>query len=71
VGSPDAANAIDVGPGDPRNTPVQLCFYDQEVTLPTTWVVPCSGTGLFTFTPDPNSPTAVPVSVKVTFFNAA
>jgi hypothetical protein len=67
----DAAAAIDIGPGDPRDTPVQLRLYDQVVALPTTLIVPCSGSGLFTFVPDPTSPTAVPASVKVTYVNAA
>jgi len=66
-----AGKAVDIGSGNPQNSAVQLRFYNQVAALPTTWVVPCSGTGLFTFTPDPNSPTALAVSVKVTFFNAA
>jgi hypothetical protein len=67
----NSAASIEVGPGDPRTLPVQLRVYNQAEALPTTLTLPCSGTGLFIFTPAPGSPTAVSPAVKVTFVGAA
>jgi hypothetical protein len=62
-----AADSIEVGTGDPGTGGVPLRLYDRPVAIPTTLVVPCGGTGLFTFVPVPDSPTATAASVKVTF----
>jgi hypothetical protein len=40
-------------------------------TLPTSLVLPCSGSGLVVFTPEPTSKTAHSTSVTVTFGNVA
>lgn len=66
-----AADSIVLGTADAANSPLQLRTYDQPVALPTTLVVPCAGSGLFTFVPAPDSPTASAASVKVTFSRAA
>lgn len=39
--------------------------------IPTTWSVPCGGSGTMTFVPEPTSPTARSYTVKVTFLNIA
>lgn len=39
--------------------------------IPTTWWVPCGGTGTMTFVPEPTSPTAQSYTVTVAFVNIA
>jgi len=47
--------------------PAVLNFWGVAANLPTTLVVPCSGTGTVTFTPVPNDPTSRSTTVDVTF----
>jgi len=46
---------------------VELRFYLTRVEIPRDVLVPCSGTGLVSFVPDPVSPTARRATVKVEF----
>jgi hypothetical protein len=64
-----AATAIGVGLGaSTAVTPlVQLRVYDSPVQVPTSLVVPCRGTGVAVFDPEPGSPTAHAGLVKITF----
>ncbi|MEZ0114797.1 PKD repeat protein [Catenulispora sp. EB89] len=45
--------------------------YYAPAAIPTTWLVPCGGTGVMTFVPEPTSPTARGYTVTVTFANIA
>lgn len=45
--------------------------YFAPAKIPTTWLLPCGGTGVMTFVPQPTSPTARSYTVKVTFLNIA
>jgi hypothetical protein len=45
--------------------------YFAPAAIPTTWTVPCGGTGTMTFVPEPTSPTAHSFSVAVAFVNIA
>jgi hypothetical protein len=45
--------------------------YFAPAKIPTTWLLPCGGTGTMTFTPEPTSPTARSYSLTVTFLNIA
>jgi len=61
-----AARALDVFVGTGR-TPVTLRFFHASAPIPTTILVPCSGTGTVTFSPSPDSRTARPATVVVRF----
>ncbi|MBO3749583.1 hypothetical protein J5X84_26190 [Streptosporangiaceae bacterium NEAU-GS5] len=58
---------VGITPSITRLPPTSLSFYNQKVAISSKILVPCSGTGVVSFTPDPTSPTAVPATVKVTF----
>jgi hypothetical protein len=45
--------------------------YFAPAAIPTTWLVPCGGSGTMTFVPQPTSPTARSYSVAVTFLDIA
>ena len=45
--------------------------YFAPAAIPTTWLLPCGGSGAMTFVPEPTSPTARSYTVKVTFLNIA
>jgi hypothetical protein len=45
-------------------------FY-APAAIPTTWLVPCGGSGVMTFVPEPTSPSARSYTVTVTFVNIA
>lgn len=45
--------------------------YFAPAKIPTTWLLPCGGTGTMTFVPQPTSPTARSFSLTVTFVNIA
>ena len=45
--------------------------YYAPAAIPTTWLLPCGGTGTMTFVPEPTSPTARSYSVTVTFLDIA
>jgi len=45
--------------------------YYAPAAIPTTWLLPCGGTGTMTFAPEPTSPTARSYSLTVTFLNIA
>ena len=45
--------------------------YFAPAAIPTTWLLPCGGTGTMTFAPEPTSPTARSYSLTVTFLNIA
>jgi hypothetical protein len=45
--------------------------YFAPAKIPTTWLLPCGGTGVMTFVPQPTSPTARSYSLTVTFLNIA
>jgi len=53
------------------NDPVVFTEYFHSSALPTSWTVPCSGTGTIAFTPLPGSPTARTDFVSVRYFNIA
>jgi hypothetical protein len=53
------------------NAPIKLGFFFAPVAIPTTWNVPCSGTGTLSFVPLPTSPTARTLNLTVTFENIA
>lgn len=46
---------------------VTLRFHHAPAAIPTTALVPCSGTGTVAFTPNPASPTSRAATVSVTF----
>jgi hypothetical protein len=64
-----AATSIVVTFTTPASTGTPIVLHDWAVSapIPTTLVLPCSGTGQATFTPVPTSPTARPATVTVTF----
>jgi hypothetical protein len=70
-----AAHSIDAllstPSGAAANPPVVFTSYFAPATIPTTWVVPCSGTGVITFIPLPTSPTARSYALTVTFADIA
>lgn len=45
--------------------------YFAPAKIPTTWLLPCGGTGTMTFVPQPTSPTARSYSLTVAFANIA
>ena len=53
------------------NTPVVFTEYYQASALPTSWTVPCEGSGMIAFTPKPGSSTARTDFVTVRFINIA
>jgi hypothetical protein len=49
-------------------TPIgEVTAYGQELEIPTSLVLPCSGAGTLVFNPAPTSPTAVPYDLTVDF----
>jgi hypothetical protein len=48
-------------------TPIVLHDWAIEAPIPTSLLVPCGGTGVVTFTPNPTSPTARAATVTVAF----
>jgi len=64
-----AAHGIDVNIPSATvvNPPITLHAYNQPTLIPTTLIVPCTGSRTVTFVPTPTSPTAVTESVSVTF----
>jgi hypothetical protein len=66
-----AAHSIDatLGPAatSSANPPVVFTSFFAPAAIPTTYAVPCSGTGEITFTPLPTSETAQSFTVSVTF----
>lgn len=64
-----AATAIAVTFATPASVGTPIVLHDWAVSapIPTTLVLPCSGTGLVTFTPIPTSPTAKAATVTVNF----
>lgn len=64
-----AANSIAVTFGTPASTgtPIVLHYWAVSAQIPATLLLPCSGTGVVTFTPVPTSPTARAATVTVTF----
>lgn len=48
-------------------TPVILRDYAVNAPIPTSFVLPCAGSGTVAFVPQPTSPTAHPATVTVTF----
>ncbi len=67
-----AATSIIAGFGT-ASTSNALVFnaYDAPLAIPTSILLPCSGTGTVQFTPNPNSDTAHAESLPVTFVNIA
>ncbi len=61
------------GPAASSTTPQRLTFtsFYAPQSIPTSFWLPCDGTALIPFTPEPTSPTAVTDYVKVTFVNIA
>ncbi|MEY9928246.1 hypothetical protein ABH926_002885 [Catenulispora sp. GP43] len=58
----------------PASATTQAIVFDSyfaPAAIPTTWLVPCGGSGTMTFTPEPTSPTARSYTVTVTFLNIA
>ncbi|MBO3749194.1 hypothetical protein J5X84_24210 [Streptosporangiaceae bacterium NEAU-GS5] len=47
--------------------PIHLLAYGRSATIPVSTVVPCGGSGVVSFIPQPNSSTAIPALVRVTF----
>jgi len=67
------ANAVDISIVYARGTIVvvtpigEVTAYGQELEVPTSLVLPCSGSGTLVFEPTPTSPTAVPYDLTVNF----
>jgi len=61
-----AATAIVASLVEDPSTAVVLRRYGVARAIPTTHLLPCSGTGSVTFTPTPTSSTSVPDTVKIT-----
>ena len=53
------------------NPPIVLTSFFAPAPIPTSFVLPCSGTGAVTFIPFPSSPTARSYTVSVTYANIA
>lgn len=70
-----AATAIDVVLTAPTpvtaNSAIVLTSFFAPAAIPTTWTVPCSGTGTLSFIPSPGSATAQTLTLSVTFANIA
>ena len=69
-----AAHAIDVffGPASSgAAAPVVLKAFFAPVAIPTTLLLPCGGTGVVDFVPEPTSPTARSYEVPVLYANIA
>jgi len=49
-------------------TPVVLRFWQTKTDIPADALVPCTGSGVVSFVPDPTSPTARRAAVEVGFF---
>jgi hypothetical protein len=56
-----------LGPSAATTPAALFTFYEVSAPIPTTLVVPCSGTGAVVFTPNRTSATARSAAVKVTF----
>jgi hypothetical protein len=66
------ANSIAVTFGTQSGTAgITLKYYDTPAAIPTTLLLPCSGTGQVRYDPEPTSPTARADVVTVTFVNIA
>ena len=66
------ANSIVVSFTSPATAQViTLKYYDAPAAIPTSFVLPCAGTGKVSYNPNPTSPTAKPDVVTVTFINIA
>jgi hypothetical protein len=67
-----AADRIDVDFGVPATTaPVTLTDWAVPAAIPTSLLLPCSGTGTVAFVPDPTSPTARTATVTVLYADIA
>jgi hypothetical protein len=68
-----AADSIVVSLTPPSAASVAIILHDWVVTapIPATLALPCSGSGVATFTPAPSSPTAKAATVAVTFVPVA
>jgi len=68
-----AANSIVASFGPSSTTAQALVFKEYGVPqdIPTTFFLPCGGTGTAFFAPQPTSPTARSATVRVTFVNIA
>lgn len=68
-----AAREIVAAFGPSSSVAETLVFTEYGVTqdIPTTFLLPCAGTGTVVFSPAPTSPTARNATVKVTFVNIA
>ncbi len=53
------------------SAPVTFTEYHVAAPIPTSLLLPCQGTGLAVFTPEPTSPTAKSATVTVRFVNLA
>ena len=53
------------------NQGIVFSAFFAPAAIPTTWYVPCSGSGAMTFVPEPTSPTARSYTVTVTFIDIA
>ncbi|MEZ0070458.1 hypothetical protein ABIA32_006511 [Streptacidiphilus sp. MAP12-20] len=63
-----AADRIDAGFGPSATTaPVTLTYYAVKVAIPTSLVLPCSGTGTVLFSPVPTSPSARSATLTVRY----
>jgi len=60
-----------VGPAASAAQTIVFRYYDKPKAFPTNIPVPCSGTGILTFIPLPNSPGAQAATVTVTYANVA
>lgn len=66
------ANSIVVAfPNQSSVAGITLKSYDTPAGIPTTLVLPCSGTGKVSYSPEPTSPTARSDVITVTFINIA
>lgn len=66
------ANSIVVSlPPSATTGGITLKYYDTPAAIPTSLLLPCSGTAKVSYNPEPTSPTAKPDVVTVTFINIA
>jgi hypothetical protein len=59
--------AVGVGAGTGTQAVLRLRLYQVREQIPTSLLVPCTGSGLVSFLPAPASDTSRPATVKVTF----
>ncbi|GAA3293457.1 hypothetical protein Dvina_29575 [Dactylosporangium vinaceum] len=70
TGSAGTAIVVGIGSSVSPLPPVTLRFFQANAAIPTNVLVPCTGTGVVSFTPTLTSATARTAATKVTFVRA-